>query len=403
MKKQKIAGFISVLIFWLLLPVTIGHTSNYTAEFGVSISSGSISGSCFDDVNQDGQINEDEQGIAGVTLTLRRFNFIKFSFSDVGSTETDSEGTYIFSIRRGGIYQVEETDLPGSTSTTPNKVIFLMSVLNANLTINFGDILNSPDTPSVNITANPSTIQKGQSSSLSWSSENADTVYIDQGIGEVPHEGTLTVTPQQTTTYTITATGLGGTAQSSVTVIVKNGVTTTTTIPNPPPTSTSTAIVTTSTQPTTSSVKSTTTTTTATATTTSSTAASTTSSSTTTTLVAESSTTTSQVPTVITLSSFTANPGNSEVTLVWVTESEAGTAGFNIYRADTEDGGYARLNASLIPAQGSSTSGATYTYRDSNLANRRTYFYTLEDVDNTGIATSHGPVHATPLFIYGIQ
>ena len=106
---------------------------------------------------------------------------------------------------------------------------------------------------------------------------------------------------------------------------------------------------------------------------------------------------------VITLASFAAIPGNREVMLVWVTESEIENAGFNIYRAETEDGTYVQLSASLIPAQGSATSGATYTYADRDVVNRRTYFYKLEDMDVNGVATSHGPVSATPLFIYGIS
>ena len=89
--------------------------------------------------------------------------------------------------------------------------------------------------------------------------------------------------------------------------------------------------------------------------------------------------------------------------LVWVTESEIENAGFNIYRAETEDGTYVRLSESLIPAQGTATSGATYTYADRDVVNRRTYFYKLEDTDVNGAATSHGPVSATPLFIYGIK
>jgi hypothetical protein len=106
---------------------------------------------------------------------------------------------------------------------------------------------------------------------------------------------------------------------------------------------------------------------------------------------------------VIALASFTGIPGNREVTLVWLTETEIGNAGFNIYRAETENGTYVRLNTSLIPAQGTSASGSTYAYTDTDLMNRRTYSYKLEDVDIHGVATSHGPVSATPLFIYGIK
>jgi hypothetical protein len=73
---------------------------------------------------------------------------------------------------------------------------------------------------SVSISATPDTIQVGQSATLSWSSTNADSVSIDQGIGNVVLSGSITVSPTQSTTYTISATGPGGTAADSVTVTV---------------------------------------------------------------------------------------------------------------------------------------------------------------------------------------
>ncbi|MCX5887216.1 MAG: hypothetical protein NT096_15115 [Proteobacteria bacterium] len=60
-------------------------------------------------------------------------------------------------------------------------------------------------------------------------------------------------------------------------------------------------------------------------------------------------------PTVVNLSSFTATPSNRAVILEWTTESEIDNAGFNLYRADAEEGEYVKLNESLIPAQGSPT------------------------------------------------
>ena len=75
---------------------------------------------------------------------------------------------------------------------------------------------------SVNISADPFQIDPGQSSTLSWNSSNADTVSIDNGIGEVDASGFQSVSPTVTTTYTITADGPGGTAQNSTTVVVNS-------------------------------------------------------------------------------------------------------------------------------------------------------------------------------------
>ncbi|MCU1338526.1 MAG: OmpA/MotB domain protein [Bryobacterales bacterium] len=68
--------------------------------------------------------------------------------------------------------------------------------------------------------ATPSTISAGQSSTLSWTSANADSVSISPGIGAVPKTGTFAVTPAQTTTYTVTATGGGKTTSCSIAVTV---------------------------------------------------------------------------------------------------------------------------------------------------------------------------------------
>ena len=48
---------------------------------------------------------------------------------------------------------------------------------------------------------------------------------------------------------------------------------------------------------------------------------------------------------------------------------------------ESEDGEYSKINESLIPAEGSSTQGASYEYIDTRVQNRKTYYYKLEDID----------------------
>jgi len=103
--------------------------------------------------------------------------------------------------------------------------------------------------------------------------------------------------------------------------------------------------------------------------------------------------------TIIELSSFTANPSDKKVFISWTTASEIDNAGFNLYRAESENGEYVKINASLIPAEGSPTQSATYEFIDENVRNRTTY-YKLEDIDLNGQGTIHGPVSATPRIIY---
>ncbi len=123
---------------------------------------------------------------------------------------------------------------------------------------------------------------------------------------------------------------------------------------------------------------------------------------TTTTTITGSTTTTTAIPTVIELSNFSAIPGDGEVTLMWRTESEIDTAGFNIYRGVIGSSEMTKLNDTLIPAKGTATSGAEYTYVDDDVRNGIIYIYKLEDVDTAGTVTEHKPVRATPRWIYSL-
>jgi peptidoglycan-associated lipoprotein len=87
-----------------------------------------------------------------------------------------------------------------------------------------------PAAPAVaQFTAEPSTIQRGQSATLRWEvGGDVSNVAINQGIGTVRSTGSQQVTPTNSTTYTLTATGPGGSVTSSATVSVV-------TPPPPPP------------------------------------------------------------------------------------------------------------------------------------------------------------------------
>lgn len=69
-------------------------------------------------------------------------------------------------------------------------------------------------------TATPENMEFGKSSLLAWETSNADTVTINQGIGNVGVDGTKTVTPTESTSYTISATNSSGTVYDYVTVTV---------------------------------------------------------------------------------------------------------------------------------------------------------------------------------------
>lgn len=82
------------------------------------------------------------------------------------------------------------------------------------------EVTEEVDPPTVNLNADPEAIKINESSTLTWNSTNADSCVIEPGIGSVDLNGSLAVSPAETTTYTITATGPGGTTTDSVTVTV---------------------------------------------------------------------------------------------------------------------------------------------------------------------------------------
>jgi phosphatidylinositol-3-phosphatase len=72
------------------------------------------------------------------------------------------------------------------------------------------------------LTAQPTTISRGSSTTLKWNASNATSVTIS-GLGTFAATGSLTLSPTATTTYTATATGPGGTARASAAVTVSGG------------------------------------------------------------------------------------------------------------------------------------------------------------------------------------
>jgi peptidoglycan-associated lipoprotein len=73
--------------------------------------------------------------------------------------------------------------------------------------------------PTISITADDGAINRGQSTTLRWNSTNADRVTITD-LGTVPSSGSRLVSPSQSTTYTATAAGPGGTEDASARVTV---------------------------------------------------------------------------------------------------------------------------------------------------------------------------------------
>jgi peptidoglycan-associated lipoprotein len=77
--------------------------------------------------------------------------------------------------------------------------------------------------PTATLAANPSAVQPGQSSTLTWQTSNANEITI-AGLGTLPASGSRTVTPSASTTYTLVAKGPGGTNEANARVTVTTPV-----------------------------------------------------------------------------------------------------------------------------------------------------------------------------------
>jgi peptidoglycan-associated lipoprotein len=84
----------------------------------------------------------------------------------------------------------------------------------------------APAAPAASIDITPRAIGQGQTAMLSWSTTNATSAFID-GIGAVSPNGSRSVSPTTSTSYTLTAKGPGGSVQASTRITVN--------VPPPPP------------------------------------------------------------------------------------------------------------------------------------------------------------------------
>jgi len=74
--------------------------------------------------------------------------------------------------------------------------------------------------PTVSLTSGSSSINEGSCTNLSWTTSNARSASIDNGVGSVELSGSRQVCPTTTTRYTLTAIGDGGSRSDSTTVNV---------------------------------------------------------------------------------------------------------------------------------------------------------------------------------------
>lgn len=117
-----------------------------------------------------------------------------------------------------GLFPMNNPDIRGPIKHLCQKIY------DANLSTpwNLGSVVTPPSGNTVSIssfTASPTSISSGGSSTLSWQTSNATSLSLDNGIGTVTGTSKV-VSPASTTTYTLTATGPGGSVTSTIKIAV---------------------------------------------------------------------------------------------------------------------------------------------------------------------------------------
>jgi hypothetical protein len=102
-------------------------------------------------------------------------------------------------------------------------------------------------------------------------------------------------------------------------------------------------------------------------------------------------------PLLVTLSTFTAQFVNQELTIIWSTQSETNNSHWNIWRAvENTIENAERLNGENIGAAGNSNELIEYSYVDEKeVENHTTYYYWLESVDYSGQSNFYGSTSVT--------
>ena len=170
-----------------------------------------------------------------------------FTATVVGTNEQMQSGTNDFEM----LHVTQKKSLPANPKT-PQLSIQNQNDVNSNVLVTWAPVdnamsyryssgLNTPanalstPAPIVTLTASPTSINAGQSSTLTWSSTGATSCTASGGTftGTKALSSSQSVSPTASTTYTLTCTGSGGSTSKSTTVTVGSASTSVVTYPAP--------------------------------------------------------------------------------------------------------------------------------------------------------------------------
>jgi hypothetical protein len=76
----------------------------------------------------------------------------------------------------------------------------------------------------------------------------------------------------------------------------------------------------------------------------------------------------------------------------WTTASEVDNFGYDVFRGDTEEGPFTKLNASPLLGAGTTDETKKYEYRDDSIDPCRDYWYYVESIDTNGTREKFTPI-----------
>ena len=159
-KKKLMLSIITILFIYVFAGAAFGQETQGAGE--QALFSGAISGSCFNDLNQDGKKDAGEAGVEGITVSLKRLVFFLFP-QEAGTAETGADGTYEIAGLRPGLYLVQAQNSSAAECKTKNPVLTWLGFFRNTQTADFGFVINIP-APTVSISADPQSNKQGTSS-----------------------------------------------------------------------------------------------------------------------------------------------------------------------------------------------------------------------------------------------
>ncbi|MDD8014038.1 MAG: hypothetical protein PHX05_11225, partial [Acidobacteriota bacterium] len=159
-----------------------------------------------------------------VTVTVSSGNVPTVSFSATPTVITlGGSATLQWNVQNASSISINQgigsVAASGSTAVTPTATTtYTLTATNSygTKTASVSVAVQAP-LPTITTTVTPDPIQLGQPVVISWTTQYANQVTIDQGIGAVALNGSITVALTKTITYTFTASGPGGTATRQLT------------------------------------------------------------------------------------------------------------------------------------------------------------------------------------------